>query len=549
MATAKTVVSADPKHYLWWFPGSPVKVHLDLQVVQRLKERLDDVGAGTGPPEEGLLFGRTLDGAAEILDFQPATNGNLLNMIAATPNDQGKRLLMGYYRTEDGDTFHLNAKDVSLAEECFRKPYQVFLMIHSNGFGSPNATFFFHDGDRKMADFAFLEFPLDPSLLAVEERDRIQRSQPAAIAPSVEAPPPAPEPATVGRPQNNRPPQKRVTLPKIALWTCSIALVFALGTLVNNRSFRERLANLRPTISPVSSSSSPASQAPPVPSMALHAKRQNGDLELTWSRESALIAAATSGVISIQDGDSKRQIALDSTQVRGGSLLYSPTSDQISMQLTVVTPADTATESVMVILPKVGNPQTYPLPSSKPSPASMAPPEPALNSVPLASASKPFTAPSAAKVTPSPAPILTDSPALKLNPDPAATATPGIVSTGIVPQAPLPPPPTPAAPSQPSQSPAPVVVRYQAAIAIAKATPAFPPELQSFAIKRTVIEVKVTIDKDGRVSKAEAVPQNNVNRFLVNSALNAARLWKFQPARRDNEPVSSESVLQFVFAR
>ena len=128
------------------------------------------------------------DGAAEILDFQPVSNGDLPNMIAALPKDKDKRFLMGYYRTEEGDTFHLNAKDVSLAEECFRKPYHVFLMIHSSGFGSPNATFFFHDGDRKMADFAFLEFPLDPSLLVIEERDRIQRSHHAAITHSVEVP-------------------------------------------------------------------------------------------------------------------------------------------------------------------------------------------------------------------------------------------------------------------------------------------------------------------------------------------------------------------------
>jgi TonB family protein len=62
-----------------------------------------------------------------------------------------------------------------------------------------------------------------------------------------------------------------------------------------------------------------------------------------------------------------------------------------------------------------------------------------------------------------------------------------------------------------------------------------------------MIEVKVTIDKNGKVSKAEAIPQKTVNQFLVNSAVSAARLWRFQPALRDNEPVSSESVLQFLF--
>ena len=84
---------------------------------------------------------------------------------------------------------------------------------------------------------------------------------------------------------------------------------------------------------------------------------------------------------------------------------------------------------------------------------------------------------------------------------------------------------------------------------IAKTAPTFPPELQNFALTRKVIEVRVTIDKNGKVSKAEAIPQKNTSLFLINSAVNAARLWKFQPALRDNEPVSSESVLQFVFGR
>src|SRR6202040_996853 len=99
--------------------------------------------------------------------------------------------------------------------------------------------------------------------------------------------------------------------------------------------------------------------------------------ELEWSRESALIRTATSGVILIRDGASKRQIALDSTQVRVGSVLYTPRSDQILMQLTVAAPAGPVTESVMVVLPKVGHPRTYPLPASRPSSASAAPPKPA----------------------------------------------------------------------------------------------------------------------------------------------------------------------------
>jgi|SRR5579871_2954662 len=547
MATTLTDVPANPKHYVWWFPGCPVRVHLDLHVVQRLKERLQGVGSEVF--EEGLLFGRSLDGASAILDFEPVFDGNVASAIAALPKDSGRRFLMGYYRTEKEETFRLSPKDAALAEECFRRPYHVFLAVHSNGFTSPNATFFFRDGDRKMSDFAFLEFPLDPSLLAMAERDRIQRSHPVAISTAVEAHSPAPPSVTTAIS-----PAHRHTLLKPILWTCSSALVFALGALVNNGSFQARFANFRHALlspPPASSPVPPTSQPSSLPLIALHAQRQNGDLELTWSRESMLIASATSGVISIQDGPTKREIALDSGQIRGGSLLYSPTSDQIVMQLSVTTPSNTVSESVMVVLPKAGNPHVYSLQTAEPPAAGQS--DAPWKKIPLAEASKPFLQPPPPKSASSSTPILTDSPALRSDPSPVSVNAPGILSLPVdLPPRPVAPPlPTPqpsaSAASTPVRQPAPVVVPYQPAVAIKKVSPSFPPELQTVAVGRKVIEVTVTIDKNGKVTKAEAAPQKNVSQFLVNSAVTAARLWRFQPAVRGTEPISSEMVLRFVF--
>src|ERR1039458_5847498 len=47
MATAEIIGPAPPQYYLWWFPGSPVKVHLALSVVQRIE------------PDGPLQIGRT----------------------------------------------------------------------------------------------------------------------------------------------------------------------------------------------------------------------------------------------------------------------------------------------------------------------------------------------------------------------------------------------------------------------------------------------------------------------------------------------------------
>ena len=535
--TPKTLVSAAPRHYVWWFPGSPVKIHLDLQVVQRLQQQL--CTKGTGASEEGLLFGSTRDGTTEIREFQPVGNATARDMVAALP-PESQCFLMGYYRTEKGDTFHLEAKDHLLAAECFAKSYQVFLMIHANGFAPPNATFFFHEGDRRMTDFAFLEFPFDSSLLAVEEQGRMQRSLQAIVKQPLAPPSPA-----TPLPARNRRRDLRGFLLKSTAWTCFVGLVFALGILSSNGGFREwyshiwsRIPPARPIVAP----SFPIAASSSHPSLALRAIRQNGDLELTWDRASPLIAAATSGVISIQDGESKRLVPLDFSLVRGGSLLYSPTSDQVVLKLSVTTPADTATESVIAILPPAGRPHVYSVEPKLPS-GSRTPPSDSIGEP-----TKLFTAPLFPTGAPSPEPpALRDPPVLGINPldlRDLIDLMPGVAP----PPQPIPTRPQPI-PTRPPQRPNPVIATYEPPVAIVKVSPVFPAELQKLIVQPIVVQIKVNIGENGKVIQAEAIPRENVNKLLLNSAAHAAYLWKFQPARRNHEPVASEMILQFVFRR
>jgi len=172
MATTESYASSGVSPYVWWFPGSPVKVHLSLDVVRRLKEQLQL--AGGKAVVEGLLFGHAAEGATEVLDFQPAA-GSVADALASLAKDGGKRFLVGYYRTETGEHLRLNENNLSLARTCFAQPYQVFLVIQPTGFGPPNAGFFFHDSGGKMAEFSLMEFPFEASLLAGEERDRLKR--------------------------------------------------------------------------------------------------------------------------------------------------------------------------------------------------------------------------------------------------------------------------------------------------------------------------------------------------------------------------------------
>jgi outer membrane biosynthesis protein TonB len=68
------------------------------------------------------------------------------------------------------------------------------------------------------------------------------------------------------------------------------------------------------------------------------------------------------------------------------------------------------------------------------------------------------------------------------------------------------------------------------------------------AISEAEVQVKVKVDKAGRVVNAKAVASTSlVTNSLVLVTQDAARLWRFAPAMRGNDPVASEVLLIFRF--
>ena len=165
LAVAEQRAPVAPLHYPWSFPGSPVKIQLGLDVVERLQRQL--------PGEQGLLLGRVRGHTTEISDFIaiPGSEPPDSNVIAAlSPDLPGEPSRVGYYRIQQGGSLRLNEHDLSVAAAAFPEPQQVFLLIQLDDSGPANATFFFWDDGRMCGDFPFLEFPFDASLLAGAER-------------------------------------------------------------------------------------------------------------------------------------------------------------------------------------------------------------------------------------------------------------------------------------------------------------------------------------------------------------------------------------------
>jgi TonB family protein len=64
----------------------------------------------------------------------------------------------------------------------------------------------------------------------------------------------------------------------------------------------------------------------------------------------------------------------------------------------------------------------------------------------------------------------------------------------------------------------------------------------------TRVSVKVLLDETGRVKSIELMSRN-VDSSLTNAAMDAAKRWRFEPARQQQKKVSSSLILHFRFNR
>jgi hypothetical protein len=507
MAVAEPSAPTEPKYYVWWFPGAPVKVHLGLDVVQRLRPHLKSAVA-----DEGLLLGTVRNATTEVLDFQPAS-GRLISDLLALHDGQPQRSVVGYYRTQTGDALHLNDADLSRDARFFGGPHDVLLVIQQVPSGIPKASFFFHDEAGKLPSFSFMDFPFDPTLLASEERGRTKRSLRAAD----DQPAPGSMPAPEAAPSFWRRHPKAVLI----LGVLAVVTIVSGGIWMSTRSLQKWV---RRTVQIISQGSA----TPVYPSIGLHASRQGRDVALTWNRESPLITGAISGSLSIEDSETRNEFLLDSTQLKSGSLLYSPVAERIVMRLAATNPVNTVMESVTVVTPKTG--RKIPASAGSNEAARKAPRETITR--------KPFTAPHAD--TKAAVPFLNEPPAVEPNSGVSVAVLPFLA----MPTASLPVAGTTAL-SAPQRQEAQAAGPYQPPVPIHKVTPnlRLPPSVS----RPQYVNVRVAIDKTGRVTKVDLVSRVRGAVSSYAEVVSAVRLWKFQPAQLNKKPIDSEILLKFIF--
>lgn len=539
-----TPATESSSNYVWAFPGSPVRIHLSLAVVSKLREQLF-TGFDPSSAKEigGLLLGNTHVGRVHISDvrfFRPEEDGRnfvlstfdkeeLQKIIQQQHEDENLPAVVGYFRSDLRGGVRLSQEDLALSKELFNDSHQVFLIIHAKDSSTPTAGFFFWDNGSIFAEASFMQFPLDEKLLSIP-RAQFPPSEPSQ--PLAEPDRKLPEAATPAE------------LPPRFPWIPALlALVIALAGVLAYRFFkpethREAAVTTRPVLS------SP---------MFLSATRADQNVIVTWDANLPAISGARIGILMIKDGNSQTELPLTKAQLQIGKMIYVTQAARLELTLEVFSPEGKSTrESIMLAFTEPTKsrsrvdpvavqsaPQTMSTREALPTRAveTAAPSAPVRTFVPATNKTN-------VKV-PEQNVIIADTPptAHVAAFDPSAMKAPDFLAPSPVRQvAPL---------SSERQGEAVRISRpiaVQPPIPIRQVKPAVPDNVSAMLKRRVDVQVRVAIDQTGKVIMAQPlVPPGGLNQYLGTSAASAARLWTFQPARRGDAPVVSELILNFTF--
>jgi protein TonB len=341
------------------------------------------------------------------------------------------------------------------------------------------------------------------------------------------------------------------------LW---IALgVVASVVLVGGLLFTSGMLRLRNKNLPVSATET---------GLALRTERNGGDgsILLTWNRDAEAIKHASRAVLAINDGPQHENVEMDLSQLRTGSIVYSPaTSDVVfQMEVTAAGKNQPVSETVRVLRTRPSPmPEQAAAASAQASPKQAAPPaagapvggtspaapsageeaaeQPKEEKVALAQAVKPFHAESLAQRL-----RATRSDELPDAPGPVGmAAVPKVADVnlgGIVGSTVAPPPSAPKAPSTPDRKAVPGGQIQQAEL-LRRRDPEYP-KLARESGAGGIVELTATVGADGHVKAVKVVKGHPL---LRQAAVDAVKQWIYRPCMLNGSPVETQTQVLLNF--
>jgi hypothetical protein len=297
--------------------------------------------------------------------------------------------------------------------------------------------------------------------------------------------------------------------------------------------------------------------------LGLRVRPQRGAFVISWNRQNRKIRLIKQGTLEIIDGPRHRRIPLDSNEMAVGSVLYTSSSRDMIIRLTLSNGNDPAdSEEVRVVAGSISQPQ---LDTKDSGPTALADMHSQVGLSPIASPAIParpsMTQPSVQQTQLASAERGERNDAHSIDPN-SSTSKGGSNKFGSA----SPPMPNgrvsdnPRSHSLATQEPMVDRSRTSGTQDGVRPMPEFAPPQ---AIKRVMptgvstalrinnpvhIDIQVRIDESGRV--IDARPANGAaeeNQQLLRASIAAAKQWAFQPAMMKGRPVASDALMEFRF--
>ncbi|HUP05312.1 MAG TPA: TonB family protein, partial [Bryobacteraceae bacterium] len=558
----------------------------------------------------GLLFG-TPDpdspGKLRIDDFEPIScdysrgpfyrlsDADLARLDAALEKRGGDAAarVAGFFRSHSRKGLALDAEDMKLMEARFRQPWQIALLVRPYATKVSSASIFFWEDAGMRGEAGYLEFPFRSSeLLRAASPGEASKAAPAGD-PSSAGSKTMGRPTVIAMPSRLKPPRE-VSAPDPAPPEKPVAAA-AQEPLPAAPLPAAAKAVEAPTAAVEPPPAEPARQAaPPVmgpqkklvwggvaaalaacsgalflyPGIMRRAPRATAaltlriqhtatDLLLSWNRDSQAVQKAQKAVLSITDGDRHESLDMNLSDLRNGSIVYSPLTADVSFRMEVVEPDQSkVSESVRVLrTPAAPAPEktAKAQPAAQPEPAAAEEPGPAdAEAQDRSAAEKKEQKPAAVKRAP-PRTFAVASLAERLRPAlptdlPVApdvtTAAAAPVSLGaLAPSLPEIARPTPA-PAAAAPAPDPDASRViRQPVLIKQVTPSYPDLARKQRISGTVsLSVVIGLTGQIRTAKVTSGPE-----LLRSAAEDAVKQWLYSPMTVNGHAVETEKQIDVNF--
>jgi hypothetical protein len=315
---------AVPISYTCEIPGSTVQIRIRLRVVRAIQYRLDPLLTPNPSSVCGILTGvRVRSKTTEITGFQPLTALDSATVEeAVTKTSAGS--VVGFYRSTARGELHISEEDIRVVQTLVKDA--VILLIEADQSGVGEAALV--AGNQVVS-----RFPFDAQQLAALESGRgeatMERGSGVASGIGII--------------------ERRTWQPPRTVIFAAIAIVAGAG------SYFLSAARHRATTggaSPIRQEKPPVRQLAAKSSLAFAVESRGPALFLTWNGQSPPIANASIGMMTIWSQGTIRSLTLTAEQLRSGSILYKPVSDQVEFQLAVMSGDQVTQESVIALLPE-----------------------------------------------------------------------------------------------------------------------------------------------------------------------------------------------------